>query len=249
MKKKSLLIYTIIFSLLSFIIINSNFLLSYSFEYIHNNSWENKRWITLGDSITKAGGYQKNLLETLKFSKIDNKGINGQTMAHQNKNISTWDLGKNIDYKDYDLVTIFIGTNDFRYHKPLGKIKSINSDTFDDKTFIGAYQLLLNKIKSSNPHIKIVLITPIQRDKDGFDIHHFNEENNQLIDYVNAIKKLAYLYSLPVIDLYAESGIASDNLQFYTKDGLHPNEQGYKIISTKIKVFLLNYNFLNNKKD
>ena len=225
--------------------LQEDFQLSYSFEHIQSNSWENKRWITLGDSITKAGGYQKNLLETLKFSKIDNKGINGQTMAHQNKNISTWDLGKNIDYKDYDIVTIFIGTNDFRYHKALGKMESINSDTFDDKTFIGAYQLLLNKIKLSNPHVKIVLITPIQRNKDGFDIHHFNEENNQLIDYVNAIKKLAHLYSLPVIDLYAESGITSDNIKFYTKDGLHPNEEGYKIISEKIQSFLLNYNFLN----
>ena len=245
MKTKSLLFYTIIFTLFSFITINSNCHLSCSFENIKNNSWENKRWITLGDSITRTGGYQKNLLETLKFSKIDNKGINGQTMAHQNKNISTWDLGKNIDYKDYDLATIFIGTNDFRYHKPLGKIESINSDNFDDKTFIGAYQLLLNRINSSNPHAKIVLITPIQRNKDGFDIHHFNEENNQLIDYVNAIKKLAHLYSLPVIDLYAESGITSDNIKFYTKDGLHPNEEGYKILSKIIQNFLLNYNFFN----
>lgn len=249
MKTRSLLICTIIFALLNFIIINSNQKLSYSFEHIQSNSWENKRWLTLGDSITKAGGYQKNLLETLKFSKINNKGINGQTMAHQNKNISTWDLGKNIDYKDYDLVTIFIGTNDFRYNKPLGKIESIDSDNFDDKTFIGAYQLLLNKIKSSNPNVKIVLITPIQRNKDGFDIHHFNEENNQLIDYVNAIKKLAYLYSLPVIDLYAESGITSDNIKFYTKDGLHPNEKGYEIISKKIENFLLNCNSFNTKKD
>lgn len=238
MKTKSLAICTIILAIFTFIIMNPTQKPSYSFD---KTSWENTRWLTLGDSITKAGGYQENLLKSLKFSEIDNKGINGQTMAYQKKITSTWELGKNIDYKDYDLITIFIGTNDFRYHKPLGKIESINSNTLNDKTFIGAYQLLLNKIKSSNPDAKIILITPLQRVDDGFDIHHFNEENNQLIDYVNAIKKVANLYSLPVIDLYAESGITSDNIDIYTRDGLHPNEKGYEIISKKIENFLLNY--------
>ena len=170
-----------------------------------HHTYKNKYWLTLGDSITKVGTYQNNLSNM--FKEIDNKGVNGQTIAYQNKNTSTYSLGKTIDYKKYDLVTIFIGTNDFRYHKPLGTLKNINSTDFDDKTYFGAYQLLIEYIKKSNPDIEIILITPIQRTKDGFDIHYFNKENNQLIDYVNATKKLAHLYSLPVIDLYAESEI------------------------------------------
>ena len=83
--------------------------------------------------------------------------------------------------------------------------------------------------------MKIILITPIQRVKDGFDIHYFNNENNQLIDYVNATKKIANLYSLSVIDLYSESGITKENMNIYTRDGLHPNEKGYKIISQHIE--------------
>ena len=81
---------------------------------IYNNRWSQKSWLTLGDSITKANGYQPIVKERLGFSKVDNKGINGQTMAYQKTNKSTYYIGKDINYKQYDLVTIFIGTNDFR---------------------------------------------------------------------------------------------------------------------------------------
>ena len=198
-----------------------------------DNLYKDKTWLTLGDSITKSGIYQSNLSK--KFKYIDNKGVNGQTMAYQCNHNSTYELGKGIDYKKYDLVTIFIGTNDFRYHKPLGSLQNINSNNFNDKTYFGAYQLLIEYIQKSNPNIEIILITPIQRVKDGFDIHYFNNENNQLIDYVNATKKIANLYSLSVIDLYSESGITKENMNIYTRDGLHPNEKGYKIISKHIE--------------
>ena len=54
--------------------------------------------------------------------------MNGQTMAYQKTNKSTYSIGKNINYKKYDLVTIFIGTNDFRYNKKLRKIKDKQYD-------------------------------------------------------------------------------------------------------------------------
>ena len=44
-----------------------------------DNLYKNKTWLTLGDSITKSGIYQSNLSK--KFKYIDNKGVNGQTMA------------------------------------------------------------------------------------------------------------------------------------------------------------------------
>ena len=230
MKSKYLTFFSFILSLI--LIITSQSVISVELMDM-NNLYEDKTWLTLGDSITKSGIYQSNLSK--KFKYIDNKGVNGQTMAYQCNHNSTYELGKGIDYKKYDLVTIFIGTNDFRYHKPLGSLQNINSNNFNDKTYFGAYQLLIEYIQKSNPNIEIILITPIQRVKDGFDIHYFNNENNQLIDYVNATKKIANLYSLSVIDLYSESGITKENMNIYTRDGLHPNEKGYKIISQHIE--------------
>lgn len=209
-------------------------------EESYYNKWSGKSWLTLGDSITKANGYQEILKEKLGFSKVDNKGLNGQTMAYQKTNKYTYAIGKDIDYKEYDLVTIFIGTNDFRYNKKLGKIDTSYSGSYNEKTFIGSYQLLIEKILSLNPYVDLVLITPLQRIKDGYDINFTNEAGYKLIDYVDAVKELGELYSLPVLDLYSTSGITQKTMEIFTRDGLHPNKDGYDKISEKLYRFLLN---------
>lgn len=210
-----------------------------SLSDLYFNKWEDKSWITLGDSITRANGYQDNLKDLLGFSKVTNLGENGQTMAWQPKNKSTYTVGKMINYKNYDLVTIFIGTNDFRYNKKLGTIQNSGSNDFDEKTFIGAYQLLIEYILASNPEINLVLITPPQRIHDGYDTNFKNEVGSKLIDYVSAIESLGEIYSLPVLDLYREGGITKENINVFTRDGLHPNDIGYKRISDKMYRFLL----------
>lgn len=204
-------------------------------EYFHK--WNEKSWLTLGDSITKANGYQKIVKEKLGFSKVDNKGMNGQTMAYQTNNKSTYSMGKNINYKKYDLVTIFVGTNDFRYNKKLGQIKENN---YDEGTFMGSYQMLIEKILSSNPGVELVLITPLQRTRDAYDINYINKSGSKLVDYVNGVKALGEKYSLPVLDLYSNSGFNSYTMEIYTKDDLHPNKKGYNRIGEKMYRFLLN---------
>ena len=204
-------------------------------DNVYFDKWNEKTWLTLGDSITKANGYQPIVKEKLGFANVDNKGLNGQTMAYQKTNKSTYSIGKEIDYKNYDLVTIFIGTNDFRYNKKLGKLGE-----YDEKTFIGGYEMLIEKILSSNPYIDLVLITPMQRTKDGYDINFTNKVGSKLIDYVNGIKDLGEKYSLPVLDLYSISGINTQTMNVYTRDNLHPNKNGYKRIAEKMYRFLLN---------
>ena len=100
--------------------------------------------------------------------------------------------------------------------------------------------MLIEKILKSNKDIDLVLITPLQRSKDGYDINFTNEAGYKLIDYVNAIKDLGKKYSLPVLDLYSNSGFTNKTMSLYTRDNLHPNENGYKKIAQKMYSFLLN---------
>ncbi len=209
-------------------------------EEMYFNKWEGKSWITLGDSITRASVYQDNLKSILGFSKIENMGENGQTMAYQPKNKSTYTVGKTIDYNKYDLATIFIGTNDFRYNKKIGKIKESGSRNFEENTFTGSYQLLIETILKSNPNIDLVLVTPPQRIRDGYNINFTNEVGGKLVDYVSVIKDLGEMYSLPVLDLYSQCGITKETMNTFTRDGLHPNDVGYRRISEKMYRFLLN---------
>ena len=97
--------------------------------------------------------------------------------------------------------------------------------------------MLIKRNISSNPEVDLVLITPLQRTKDGYDINYINKAGNKLVDYVNGVKALGEKYSLPVLDLYSTSGFTSDTMDVYTRDDLHPNKKGYEKISEKIYRF------------
>ena len=62
-----------------------------------------------------------------------------------------------------------------------------------------------------------------------------------LIEYVRAIRQVAEYYSLPLLDLYACSGLQPNVpviAEKYCPDGLHPNKAGYAILTRRIKHFL-----------
>lgn len=217
-----------------------------------NKSTINKEFVnyaSIGDSITwqdsniyketneKSIGYQSILKNRFSIKEVYNLGVSGASLGMNNYYPKKKCVVTDLDYpllKDCDLITIMIGTNDFRYGVPIGSI-----DELADNTFLGAYQLLINTIRNENPNAHIYLITPLQRNKDGYDINTINDCGNKLIDYVNATKSIGKKYSLPVVDIYNNFTINSSNLDKYTRDGLHPNDEGYKIIADYL------YNFIS----
>ena len=59
--------------------------------------------------------------------------------------------------------------------------------------------------------------------------------------YVEIIREVAEYYSLPLLDLYKESGLqpkVSVIQKKFIPDGLHPNDEGHKILARKISNFL-----------
>ena len=61
------------------------------------------------------------------------------------------------------------------------------------------------------------------------------------IEYVKAIRRAAEYYSLPLLDLYACSGLQPNVpviAEKYCPDGLHPNKAGYVILTRRIRRFL-----------
>lgn len=205
------------------------------------NDWENKRAAAIGDSITSFGKYVQLTQKALNLSEFDNFAIGGRPLADGTKNgeglVST-SLTHN--YRKYDLITIFVGTNDFKLDVPIGEIGIKNQTEFNSQLFFGAYRKLLDFILESNPSTNILLITPIQRDNDGYDIDKRNLSGFSLGDYRTAIEELGKMYSLPVLDLYSTSGINSFTLDYFTKDGLHPNVIGDQVIADKLILYIRN---------
>ncbi|ULL18223.1 SGNH/GDSL hydrolase family protein [Paenibacillus sp. H1-7] len=197
--------------------------------------WHGRTWGTLGDSITAAGGYQPHVQKAAGFRSVTNYGVGGcpMTAGGETDYGATVNVGERID-SSLDCVTIYAGVNDFRLNKPIGV-----QEKRDRTTFLGAYATLVEHIMERNPQAVINVWTPLQRDKDGYDIHYVNAAGHRLIDYAEAVKHIGEAYSLPVLDLYAISGFTKETLPQYTTDGLHPNEAGHLRIAELAAEFLI----------
>lgn len=202
-------------------------------------------YIAYGDSITyydgvtysdgsKCIGYQREVKELLDIDDYDNISECGLTMAaNSDGEDGLVNAICSTNNKHAKVCTIAIGTNDVYFNTPLGQLQT-DSAVYDDKTFIGAYQKSIEYIQEQNSDMIIVLITPIQRDAMGFDNYTANDNGFILVDYVEAIKSIGDYYNLPVCDLYNNSGITMDNISEYTIDGLHPNNEGYRLMGVQI---------------
>ena len=109
----------------------------------------------------------------------------------------------------------------------MGTMKDRTNDTF-----YGAYHLLLQQLIHRYPCAQLVVMTPMHRCSE--EDMPFNDAGVRragvLKDYVEAIREVAEFYSVPVVDLFAESGIQPRmeiHKNMYMPDGLHPNDAGH----------------------
>jgi lysophospholipase L1-like esterase len=212
---------------------------------------QNKKINFLGDSITEGCGvsciehiYLNLLKEDSSLAVARNYGIGGTRIAaqqHPSDPICDKDFISRVDEMDAeaDIVVVFGGTNDFGHgDAPLG--------TFNDRTaytFYGACHMLMESLINKYPFATIVFMTPLHRNnEDNLKGDGLKEKDVAgLSTYVNIIIEVAIYYSIPVLDLFALSGIQPRVpiiQELYCPDGLHPNDEGHKIIAARLKGFL-----------
>ena len=198
----------------------------------------------LGDSITEGYGtscsnaiYHSILKKNANLGEARNYGITGTRFAKQQGEDDNGLSFSERFYKmndDADIVIVFGGTNDYDHGDvPLG--------CFEDRmpnTFYGACHYLLSGLIKKYIGKPIVVITPLHR----INEHVKNSKSNaSLKEYVDIVREVAEYYSLPILDLYAISGIQpeiSEIKEIYMTDGLHPNDSGHSIIAHKLQIFL-----------
>jgi len=209
-----------------------------------------KKIVFLGDSITE--GYGTSCIENCfveLIAKTDgaicyNYGIGGTRIAYQHTPSAEpiWDkcFIDRVDEMepDADIVFVFGGTNDYGH----GDADIGCMTDRDPYTFYGALHTLFTKLITKYPTSKIIVATPLHRcDKENFMVKGGIPRAVKLIDYVNVIREVAEYYSLPVLDLYKESGLqplVPIIQEKYVPDGLHPNDAGHVILADKIVAFL-----------
>lgn len=205
---------------------------------------QDKKINFLGDSITEgvgASSYENAYVEQfarMTGARIRNYGIGGTRFARQSQPSENprWDLDfcsrvEGMDL-DADLIVVFGGTNDFGHgDAPLGEMADRTV-----WTFYGACHTLFSSLIEKYPDKPIVVMTPMHRCTEL-------DKAPQLRVYVQIIREVAEFYSLPVLDLFATSGIQPlipVQKALYFADLVHPNDAGHRRIAYKLKRFLEN---------
>lgn len=166
--------------------------------------------------------------------------------------------------QDVDAILIFMGTNDYNHAIPLGEwydidtvnvaytrnkvayqqIRQHRTMSLADSTYRGRINKAMKLLKQTYPTKQIVLLTPIHRayfssSKANIqpDEMYPNSIGLWLESYTDAVKEAGSIWSVPVIDLHAVSGLyplIDEHAQYFARpdgDRLHPNDAGYKRIA------------------
>lgn len=207
---------------------------------------------TWGDDGNGTGGneisWTTQIQKFISFSTIRNYGVNGSRIAiTSDKNDSFIERYKDMD-NNADIITILGGVNDFHHDVPLGNLNS-----FDPHCFYGALNTLILGLLEKYPDKELIFMTPMKNNfvhpiKNYPDSFSYNKLHLKQIDYSNAIKEICDYYSIPVLDMYKESGISPFNeiqANLYMPDKLHYNKEGYHRLAKKIAGYLKQYYLVN----
>lgn len=139
-----------------------------------------------------------------------------------------------VDFKQVEIVLIQHGVNDYHAGVPIENPE----DPYDEYSFLGALRYCVETLREVNPDIRIVLVTPAYTwyPFTGLTCETMDAGGGVLEDYVNAEIAFAEEMGIEVIDLYHDflTHVNYDDYIFYTRDGLHPNEEGRKLWAEKI---------------
>lgn len=130
---------------------------------------------------------------------------------------------------DAELVTVLGGSNDYFRGIPLGKRGDSSA-----YTFFGAYAQMIGRLKDRFPRAALLLMTPPHNAEEAADPR---EGGRRMADYAAAVRTLAGLHGLPLIDLYEESGLCPadpENRARYCPDGTHPNDAGQRLLADAV---------------
>lgn len=204
----------------------------------------------LGDSITEGVGassvenrFTDVLAHEFGLKRANNYGVSGSRIARQpvmTQERHDRDYCMRMEEMDpqADAVVVFGGTNDFGHgDAPLG----VREDR-DPTTFWGACHYLMNGLLTRYVGKPVVILTPL---------HRSNEDDPRgdrkplsvapLSVYREILMEVAQYYGLPVLDLYAVSGIQPANpvcRERLLPDGLHPSDEGHALLAHRIGKFL-----------
>ncbi len=206
----------------------------------------------LGDSITEGVGAsctEKRYTDVFarEFgATVNNYGVSGSRFARQRVNTGErherYFCERMLDMdENADAVVVFGGTNDFGHgDAPIGTLADRTVDTF-----YGACHVLMSYLIERYCGRPVVILSPLHRLEEdcpeGDGTGRKLDVRATLAQYRAIILEVAAYYALPVLDLYAVSGMQPRHETARARlmpDGLHPSDEGHAILAHKLGKFL-----------
>lgn len=133
---------------------------------------------------------------------------------------------------DENLIFLFYGANDLAIRNNQEVIPLQNFET----NIFNAIEIA----KKYTTEVFLISILPISEKIDGVTVSSGKmRTNKRIIEYNQILKQIADSQNIEFLDLH--SLFTQSVEEFISKDGVHPNEKGYKIISEKVKPILEKY--------
>jgi hypothetical protein len=148
-----------------------------------------------------------------------------------------------------DIYILWASTNDYTNSREIGSYSDYtyldNYDSSKLTTQCGGINYCIKKLYEKNPLAEIYFFTGIDFFSQEGGYNPFTEQANLLgytyQQYVDAQKKCCELFSIPVLDQNAISGLNIFNYtNFFKSDNLHMKEAGYEKIAMQQIQFLAN---------
>ena len=135
---------------------------------------------------------------------------------------------------DADYIFIFGGTNDYGAKVKFGQIGDKTSETFCGGVY-ETIQELLKKYKKE----QIVFIVQLYREDEQIPLNRSNDgkPGRVLQDYRDALIEVVKSFDIKLLDIKDIIGRGENNPLLV--DGLHPNEEGHRVIAKLISDYVL----------
>ena len=231
-------------------------------DEIINMAYRGKKFCSFGDSIVELISWQKYVWKYFQFSTHYCRGIGGSKVtsispqtkkvdengyynaAHPEEGTITiqdnmcGDGRINTIPTDTDVLVIYASANDITANAQIGEL-----DDQDETHLKYAYGLMLRKIIKRLPDAKIFACIPhnFYNSHNNADYPYKNNIGLTIQDYGSVIKEVCAIYSVPVIDVNALSGISTLNITTYLQDQVHPNSAGGMKIANVVIDALIQY--------
>lgn len=190
--------------------------------------------ITFGSGVNPKYGWTQHLKEFFEnkddFNLFYNLGIPGDTSEDLLRRIDT-EANARVQYyleENKFIILIAIGIND---SKGQGTKENIQTNPEDFQKNI---EKIIQIAKTYTKHVVIIGLTPVDEEKMPFEDTYFN--NERIEKYNQILKTQAEKNSLLYCEIF--NSFVNKNYKELLSDGLHPNEEGFKVIYETIRDFL-----------